>query len=518
MSKIKTQRMQARFDDSTLVIGLDGTGHTTRFEGHVVLPQYVTKEELEQLLLGYNSIYKYITRQEFKDNSNKVYIQDEKPVIQDPDDPWEFDPRDGDIWFDSKLDHVMIFQTINDVGDWRKPQFAQDIDDLKEDVLELAGELEAVIRTAEKGVWNTGGSAPYPGEITIMPVRLTDPEITVFIHNEDKDGKTHTFADVQVGTWIELVEDDEDFCLGKITAIADTTGKDYLQATVEVSTGKGEAKYQSTFRVRFFEADADVDLSSMMPKAGGAFTGNVTWNGCDIVSQPIHPDHLFTSIYSNRPRDANNVVQSGEPFGVKVEIGSGNTYRNRFIVANGSTDLFTVQGGGTGKVEIAREAHYTTSPKTSYADKEIPHWKGVKDWATGQFQAKGDYNQKTEKLGSGYEKYFKYVSPRSLGEQQFSMSSSRPSSASYAYLYRLYDYYNRLISVKDFYRTHNTMLEIWEQDTGTVVMRKGVTEYGTSQYSTGDVYLTMHSIWALPGYEFSGSKNYCILLSHMVRK
>ena len=73
MSKIKTGTLTARTDSGTLVIGVNNPSHTTRFEGEVILPGYVTDTNLAALLEGWESLYNYITRDEFRQNSNKVW-------------------------------------------------------------------------------------------------------------------------------------------------------------------------------------------------------------------------------------------------------------------------------------------------------------------------------------------------------------------------------------------------------------------------------------------------------------
>ena len=263
MSKVKTQKLQARFDDSTLVIGLDGTGHTTRFEGNVILPQYVTNDELASLLEGYNSIYKYITREEFKQNSNKVFIQDVEPQQQNPDDQWEFEPKDGDLWFDSKLENFKVFQTINDVGAWRVPEIQSAVEKLKEDVITLGGEIESLINLNEKGSWgSTPNDPPESGKVNFSSTSFTTSPMTVKISKLDTDGTSHTFNTAGVGTWIEFVEDDQDYCLGQITAV-DNDDDDFFLTTFDVSVAKGEVVDDSSVKIRLFEAADDFDPASI---------------------------------------------------------------------------------------------------------------------------------------------------------------------------------------------------------------------------------------------------------------
>jgi len=223
MSKIKSNRLEPRATNGSLTIG--NPESLTAFEGDVKIPGYATEEYVQQIITG-----------EITPELAAYQTRDEKDVAGG-------------------------YAGLDETG--RVPADRVDSDKIKEDIVVLQGEIDSLINLDEKGVWAFSTiHPPVSGTVYFSNPDFTAPEITVTINKLDKDGVNHTFIDAKVGHWIEFVEDDDDYCLGKIKEITES-GDDYFQATFDVSVGQGVMHEGNEVKIRVFEAVEEFDPKSI---------------------------------------------------------------------------------------------------------------------------------------------------------------------------------------------------------------------------------------------------------------
>ena len=256
MSKIRTNRLQARSDDGTITIGAtreDGTtdyDHTTRIIGGVDIEGYASKKYVIDHLLN-DGIYTedIVMKEEAGKPGGYARLTTENiPQID---------------WYDMK-------NTIRDNHyDYRVNTSHNNIDielqNLHQDIITLQGEIESIVNTEEKGVWTPAvNDPPQSGEVQFSSNSFTSPSIIVKVSKTDKDGFAHLFTTANVGEWMEFIEDDADYMLGQIREL-DNEDDEFFQATLDVSVGQGDVQYESgsTMKIRLFEAVDDFDPASI---------------------------------------------------------------------------------------------------------------------------------------------------------------------------------------------------------------------------------------------------------------
>jgi hypothetical protein len=172
-----------------------------------------------------------------------------------------------DIWFDTTKEdqHLKMCSQLDRDPDGNvikqhwihvapRPSVDDDVQQLKEDVVALEGEIEALITLDEKGSWeSTLTDDVEPGQVYFSTPDFTSKEITVKISKTDSESNAHMFSTVTFGTWIEFIEDDADYCLGQV-ALLDNDDDEFFEATLNVSVGKGAVHDESSVRIRAFEA------------------------------------------------------------------------------------------------------------------------------------------------------------------------------------------------------------------------------------------------------------------------
>ena len=245
MSKIRTNNLQARSNSGTITLGVkneDGTtnyNHTTKIIGGVDIEGYASKKYvLDHLLNDGLHTEDIVMKAEAGQPGGYARLTSENIPQVD--------------WYDMK-------NTIRDNHyDYRINKSHNTIDSeltgLKEDVTELQGEISSLITLNEKGSWQvTNAQPPEIGKIHFSSRIFEVNEMTVKISKLDTDGTVHTFNTAEIGTWMELVEDDADYCLGQIKEL-DNEDDDFFEAKFDVSVAKGEVIDDSNVKVRLFEA------------------------------------------------------------------------------------------------------------------------------------------------------------------------------------------------------------------------------------------------------------------------
>ena len=266
MSNLKVTQITPRHLRGTTFIGENGS--TTHFHPHsrVILHEYATKEWILEHLgdLEDADLSELVTKKYAHETFGEIYLGPLQPI----------GVKVTDLWFDTGDEHLKMCDRVdlddndNVVGyNWinvaPRPSVDGDVEKLKEDVVVLQGEIDSLITMDEKGSWvSTQTNPPASGKVHFSSNDFTVAEMTATISVNDKDGTNHKFSTVGVGTWIEFVEDDADYCLGQIKDIGDV-GDDHFQATFDVSVSKGTVHQDSVVKIRAFEAVDDFDPNSI---------------------------------------------------------------------------------------------------------------------------------------------------------------------------------------------------------------------------------------------------------------
>ena len=303
MSSIKVTQIAPRHLRGTTFIGQDGS--TTHFHPHsrVILHEYATKEWIIEMLgeLSGADLSELVTKKYAHATFGEIFLGKDEPI----------GVKVTDLWFDTTKEdqHLkMCSQLDRDDDDnvikqhWMhvapRPSVDDDVQKLKEDVVALEGEIEALITLDEKGSWeSTLTDDVKSGQVYFSTSDFTSKEITVKISKTDKDSNAHMFANVGFGTWIEFVEDDADYCLGQV-ALLDNENDEYFEATLNVSVGKGIVVDESNIKIRAFEAGEEFDPDSIRivdindkppvePKEGDLWFDN---NSSDMTLRVFHKD------------------------------------------------------------------------------------------------------------------------------------------------------------------------------------------------------------------------------------
>ena len=164
-------------------------------------------------------------------------------------------------------------------------ELGQQVEKNKQDIVELEEEIEALAPSFDRGDWDykePTNPAAMPEEGTYFLLDDSENITTEFantneilFNNKDVHEINHTWSTVEVGQSIELFDSvDKDYLLAKIEEITLESGAVKLEVTVQQSEG-GVVGDSSRVRVKIFEIP-EVDISTLMPKSGGTFTGNVT--------------------------------------------------------------------------------------------------------------------------------------------------------------------------------------------------------------------------------------------------
>jgi len=286
MSKLRTNSLQARSDDGTITIGArneDGTtnyNHTTKIIGGIDIEGYASKKYVIDYLLN-EDIHTEDIVMKAEAGQPGGYARLTSATIPQVD------------WYDMK-------NTIRDYHyDYRKNKSHNTIDSeltsLHEDVTELQGEISSLITLDEKGSWGTtNAQPPESGKIHFSSKIFEVSEMTVKVSKVDTDGTSHTFNTAKIGTWMEFIEDDADYCLGQIKGL-DNEDDDFFEATFDVSVAKGGVIDDSNVKVRLFEATefdpnsiriVDIDnIPPVEPKEGDLWFDN---NSSDMTLRVYH--------------------------------------------------------------------------------------------------------------------------------------------------------------------------------------------------------------------------------------
>ena len=159
------------------------------------------------------------------------------------------------------------------------------IDGLKDDVIELEEEIEALAPSVERGVWGfkADGIVGTRGEIALYdddyaatgaPTSVFASAKAIWINQEDTTGTIHGFLNVDAGKLIQLfVEGQDDFGLYEVVDVHDETQGATSWWVIDVNyirdfDGTSDAVTGDNIRVKIFSAPIGADAATFLSKYG----------------------------------------------------------------------------------------------------------------------------------------------------------------------------------------------------------------------------------------------------------
>ena len=221
---------------------------------------------------------------------------------------------DGTAGADGDLAGLLNVYRKDEIDDQQEVQDVQ-IEKNKQDIVELEEEIEALAPSFDRGHWKhdereVAGGAPDTGSYYIVAdTQITDKfedTTQIYFNNKDDDNPphTHTFEDVEEGMYVEMFEEaDSSFLLGTVETVTKGNTHTVIDVTVVKSEG-GVSGGSSRVRVKIFKM-SEIDASTLMPKAGGVFTGGVgiSWKMPGALTESFtvsdNDDNKVVTIWNN---------------------------------------------------------------------------------------------------------------------------------------------------------------------------------------------------------------------------
>ena len=172
------------------------------------------------------------------------------------------------------------------------------IDAIKNDIIELEEEIDAIAPSVERGRWTftAVGTVAQPGQFTMydadfgngQPTGLFKSAKSIWFNELDIDGTPHAFGDVDDGELLEIfVEGSSEYGLYEVVGEAHDetqTGTKFwvidvnFVRTLETTTAVGPGEL---CRFKIFMAPTGGDASSFVMKSGDTMTGNLVIDKSD---------------------------------------------------------------------------------------------------------------------------------------------------------------------------------------------------------------------------------------------
>lgn len=261
---------------------------------------------------------------------------------------------DGTAGADGDLAGLLNVYRKDEIDEQQEVQDVQ-IEKNKQDIVELEEEIEALAPSFDRGEWDykepsDPANMPAEGNYFILDTNGNSTADfanahEILFNNKDVQDITHTWATVEVGQKIEMFDAlDSEYLLAKIEDITLESGAVKFEVTVEQSEG-GAGGGSPRVRVKIFQIQ-EVDVSTLMPKSGGTFTGDVT-HKANIYTEPKLPERWIniSNKYATNPDGSNNGSPEGQDFGINFNLDYGNTSYNKVKWTTRDGDILSVAGG-----------------------------------------------------------------------------------------------------------------------------------------------------------------------------
>ncbi len=221
------------------------------------------------------------------------------------------------------------------------------IDHNEDRINALEHELEALAETKDAGEWELGDDPNQEGIFNMTQTDFTQATNTLAINSVDTEGVSHGFARVEVGDYVEVVEEHDtrgvgDYGLYEITAVG------VNQFTCRQEQGRGSATAGSHFLIKFFHLNENLDLADLDDRYAQQTHSHNYINSDKDTKLDSTVDNPYVTIRTSRPKDADGNWYDGS-FGMEIDLTEGNTYKNQFVVGSTQNDFALKVLGGTGR-------------------------------------------------------------------------------------------------------------------------------------------------------------------------
>ena len=402
--------------------------------------------------------------------------------------------------------------SITDLDAEALVHLADQVEENKQDILELEEEIEAIAPSFDRGEWDfsqpeTLPSEPLPktyhilNEVGAVAVMYANTDKVVF-SNKDAGDDVHTWADVEVGQYLEMFDErDGEFLLAKVDAIQLESNYALFEVTVQKSDGgprgaDGDDDYSHRVRVKFFTVIDEVDLSAYMPLAGGTFIGQVKHKK-EIIIEPTMPNRFVTikNRYATNA-DGSSAGAGGTAFGVDFDLDHGNSGYNQVKFSNRDGSILAVNGGSNPAAKyngrMVEELHLVNK---GYVDSNLLYT-----------------------LHSGGNSYRYSAGSNSPADGQFATITGATTNNKEWHIKQLWNSVGASVQVKNYEATASSMFEIWENS--ELIVRTLIKDWKTSTRNSNCV------MFNCSGYKptvykttnLSEGTNYNVILTNLVKK
>ena len=130
----------------------------------------------------------------------------------------------------------------------------------------LEHELEALADTKEAGEWELVSLLDFDirgsGQMLLNIDNFTASTNNLTLHNTDTEGLSHSFSRVEVGDYVEIVEEHPTRGVGDygLYVVKSKSGNEF---ELVLEQGRGTATYKSHFIVKFFHLNDNLDLTDL---------------------------------------------------------------------------------------------------------------------------------------------------------------------------------------------------------------------------------------------------------------
>ena len=274
-------------------------------------------------------------------------------------------PANPDVGAESTLPkHSGTLATLEDISSITDldaealVNLSDQVEENKQDIVELEEEIEAIAPSFDRGEWDFKEPETLPAEPLAKTYHILNEEggialdyantHKVVFSNTDVHDDVHTWADIEVSQYLEVFDErDGEFLLAKVDAIQIEERFASFEVTVQKSDGgprglEGDDDYSHRVRVKFFTLNEDVDLSAYMPIAGGTFTGEVGFR----AKLAADTDPSVIKIKNLPPKNPDGTDNIDKKFTLALDLDEGDTGNNRFaITTRKAGELLHATGG-----------------------------------------------------------------------------------------------------------------------------------------------------------------------------
>ncbi len=140
------------------------------------------------------------------------------------------------------------------------------VDHNEDRIVAIETELQALADTKEAGEWVLVSVLDFDvrgsGEMTLTTDNFAAPANTISLHSTDSQGVSHGFSRVEVGDYVEIVEEHDTRVVGDY-GLYTVTGKNGNDFSLALEQGMGTATAGSHFIVKFFHLNDNLDLADL---------------------------------------------------------------------------------------------------------------------------------------------------------------------------------------------------------------------------------------------------------------